>query len=420
MRKTDRFGARCLRLPSVLLAAVLLAVGASSAAQTRLSCSGLFGAFLSSPTQSVQVCSTSLQGLYEVGIRDVGASLSSYVGDEAITTAARLNGLAAGASFSKGSASLDFTIPELNIQQTFAGATRVSSARLMHDWLNNNAELRGRMLQHQAAHSAINPVTGPGGVLSGAVGLDFGASFDEVATRIATTQANAQSGVGNLIGIGVLVSQHEIAGATVRTLSAPLSYTVRNDIDPRRQALLRGSFGVVDSAGTRSHSGRISAGYRFPMSDEWALTPMVGVSLSGSNDNGFYTGVASASIASTYLIERDGFDISVGNMLGYYRSFKPPGVSYGVDPGLQVFAVRNGILISQPVTFGARKMSLEYGLSDTRYLGDALYQKSAQDISISLGTNKSVFSVRSFFRATLALQKVRDGHGVALNVNYWF
>ncbi|MBK9235364.1 MAG: autotransporter outer membrane beta-barrel domain-containing protein [Rhodoferax sp.] len=420
MHKTDRIAAKRLRLPSSVLVAVLLAGGSSSMAQTGLSCGSLFGALLNSPVQSVQVCSTSLQGLYEAGIRDVGASLSSYAGDEAITTVARLNGLAATASFAQASANLEFSIPELNILQTFAGGTRVASARLMHDWLNNNADLRGRMLQHQAAHSAVNPVTGPGGVLSGAVGLDFGASFDEVATRIATTQANAQSGVGNLIGIGVLVSQHDIAGATVRTVSAPLSYTVRNDIDPRRQALLRASLGVVDSAGTKSRSGRVSAGYRFPMSDEWALTPMVGVSLSGSDAHGFYTGVASGSIASTYLIERDGFDISVGNMLGYYRSFKPPGVSYGVDPGLQVFALRNGILISQPITLGSRKMSVEYGLSDTRYLGDALYQKSAQDISISLGTNKSVFSARSFFRATLALQKVRDGHGVALNVNYWF
>ena len=420
MRTIDRVGPMPPILSRWLLVAALIGAGASSTAQTALSCDSLFGAVLSSPTQSVQVCSTSLQGLYEVGIRDVGASLSPYAGDEAITTAARLNRLAASASFAQGSASLDFRIPELGIQQTFAGATRVASARLLHDWLKNNSDLRGRMLQHQAANSPINPMTGPGGVLSGAVGLDFGASFDEVATRIATTQANAQSGVGNLIGIGVLLSQHQIAGATVRTLSLPLSYTVRNDIDPRRQALLRGGLGVVDSAGTKSYSGRVAAGYRFPMSDEWALTPMLGLSVSGSDASAFYTGVASGSIASTYVLELSGLDLAIGNMLGYYRSFKPPGASYGIDPGLQIFALRNGVLISQPVTIGARKMSVEYGLSDTRYLGDVLYQKSAQDLTISLGTNKSVFSARSFFRATLAFQKVRDGHGVAINVNYWF
>lgn len=420
MRTIDSPGPMSPRLSRWLLAASLIGLGASSAAQTTLTCDTLFGAVVSSPVQSVQVCSSSLQGLYEAGIRDIGASLSSYSGDEAIVTAARLNRLAASASFAQGSAALDFRIPELAVAQTFTGATRVASARLLHDWLKNNSDLRGRMLQYQAANSAINPITGPGGVLTGAVNQDFGASFDEVATRIATSQASAQSGVGNLIGIGVLLSQHQIAGATVRTLSLPLSYTVRNDIDPRRQALLRGGIGAVDSAGSKSYSGRFSAGYRFPMSDEWALTPMVGASLAGSDAVGYYTGIASGSIASTYILERDGYDISLGNMLGYYRSFKPPGGSYGVDPSLQVFALRNGVLISQPVTIGSRKMSVEYGLSDTRYFGDVLYQKAAQDLTISLGTNKSAFSARSFFRATLALQKVRDGHGVAINVNYWF
>lgn len=64
-------------------------------------------------------------------------------------------------------------------------------------------------------------------------------------------------------------------------------------------------------------------------------------------------------------------------------------------------------------------MSVEYGLSDTRFVGHNLYQKSAQDLTISLGTNKSAFSAR-VSSATLALQRARDTHGVAINVNYWF
>ncbi|MDP2370843.1 autotransporter domain-containing protein [Rhodoferax sp.] len=375
---------------------------------------------MNAPLQSIQVCATSLRGLYEVGVRDVGASLSSYKGDEAIATHARLNGLGATASFAIGQASLEFSIPELGIHETFVGATRVGSAKMLHDWLKNNSDLRGQMVKYQAGHSAVNPITGPGGVLSSAVALDFGASFDEVATRIATSQANAQAGAGSLIGIGMLLSRHKVAGLTVQTLSIPLSYTVRNDIDPRRQALLRGGLGVVDSAGTKSYSGRAAAGYRFPMSDEWTLTPMAGVSLSGSDANAFYTGVASGSIASTYVLERDGFDLTIGNMVGYYLSFKPPGSSEAVNPGVRQFALRNGILLNQPVTLAGRKMSVEYGFSDTRFLGSKLFQKSGQDLTVSLGTNKSAFSARSFFRATLAFQKARDSHGVAVNVNYWF
>lgn len=403
-----------------LMFAALMSAASGVMAQGGVHCATLFGAIVNAPLQSVQLCATSLQGLYEVGVRDVGASLSSYEGSEAVATHALLNELGATASFAQGQSNLEFSIPDLGIHETFVGATRVGSAKLLHDWLKNNSDLRGRMVKYQADHSAINPMTGPGGVLTNAVGMDFGASFDEVATRVATSQANAQAGTGSLIGIGVLLSRHKAAGLTVQTLSVPLSYTVRNDIDPRRQALLRGGLGVVDSAGTKSYSGRLAAGYRFPMSDEWTLTPMAGVSLSGSDANAFYTGVASGSIASTYVLEREGFDLTIGNMAGYYFSFRPPGSSEAVDPGVRQFALRNGILLNQPITLAGRKLSVEYGFSDTRFLGGNLFQKNAQDLTVSLGTNKSAFSARSFFRATLAFQKARDSHGVALNVNYWF
>ena len=40
--------------------------------------------------------------------------------------------------------------------------------------------------------------------------------------------------------------------------------------------------------------------------------------------------------------------------------------------------------------------------------------------TVSLDTNKSALSARSFLRATLALQRAKDSKGVSLSVNYWF
>lgn len=389
-------------------------------AQSALTCSTLFGANVSVGSMSSEVCATSLENLYERGIRDIGGLFPGYTGTEAVTSNARLNGLATTVSYDAGSPSLRFSIPELGINELFLGDTRVGSARLLRDYLINNPNLRGRVLAYQANNSALNPISGPGGILSNAVSNDFDSSFGESATRIAGSLPSSQTGSGNLIGIGMVLSRFTVAGATVKTLSAPLSYTVRNDIDPRRQALLRGGFGVVDTAGSKSYNGRIAAGYRFPMSDEWTLTPMVGVAIAGSSDAAYYTGIVNGTIASTYTVEAGGFDITVGNMLGYYQTFKPPGGNLGVDPSIGQMTLRNGILFSQPVNLMGSKMSVEYGLSDTRYLGGSLYHKNSQDISISLGTNKNAFSARSFFRATLLLQKSRDSRGFAFNVNYWF
>jgi hypothetical protein len=389
-------------------------------AQDTVTCNTLFGAAVSAGQTTAQICSTSLQSLYESGIRDVGNLFPSYTGAEAVTTNARLNGLASVASFEAGSASLHFVMPALGINETFAGATRVDSARMLHDWLKNNSDLLGQMLRYQASNSPTNPMTGPGGLLTNAVGSDFDSSFSEVATRIATSLPNAQGASASQIGIGMLISESSVAGMTVRTLSIPLSYTVRNDIDPRRQALLRGGIGVVDEAGSRAYNARVSAGYRFPMSDDWVLTPMAGVSVAGSQDAGYFTGVFNGSVASTYLFEQAGFDVTIGNLVGYYKTFKPSGSGTAMDPGIGQLTLRNGIMLSQPVLMFGSKMSAEYGLSDTRYLNSTLYQQNGQDLSISLGTNKNAFSARSFFRATLLLQRARDSHGVALNVNYWF
>jgi hypothetical protein len=155
------------------------------------------------------------------------------------------------------------------------------------------------------------------------------------------------------------------------------------------------------------------------MSDEWVLTPMAGLSFAGSRDLGFAVGVVNASLASTYTWEFDGFELTMGNMLGYYQTFKPP-VKYAADPKIRIGALVNGFFLSQPVVLGGNKMSVEYGLSDTRLGGTDLYQNNSQEVTISLGTNKNALSARSYLRATLAFQRAKDSKGVSLGVNYWF
>jgi hypothetical protein len=126
------------------------------------------------------------------------------------------------------------------------------------------------------------------------------------------------------------------------------------------------------------------------------------------------------SVTSTYLIEGNGFDVVIGNMLGYYKTLNPPVGKFTVNPDLSQVALRNGFLLSQPITLGGRKMSVEYSASDTRYFSTSIYQRNSQELGISLGTNKSAYTSRSFFRTNLAYQRAKDAHGVVLTVNYWF
>ncbi len=396
------------------------AVACVSPMLTHAACNTLFEATVTTAGATQQFCRESLESLYQNAVRDVGNSFANYTENSALSTNAKLLGVNAFVSFDQGSRTLSLQIPDIGLNQSFTGATRRDSAILLANFLRDNPSILGNLQKLQAANSPLSPITGTGGVMGQAIFSDFSGSFTDSATRIATSQSNASQGAQSVIGAGVLLSSHKVGDSTVRSATIPLSYTVRNDIDPRRQALLRAGFGVLDSAGSKSYQGRLSAGYRFPMSDAWVLTPILGASLAGSRDAGFLVGVFNGSLASTYTWEFDSFDITMGNMLGYYQTFKPPGSKYTTDPKIRNTAFMNGLLLSQPVSLGGSKMSIEYGISDTRLTGTKLYQNSSQEFTLSLGTNKNALSARSFLRGTLALQRAKDSKGVSLGVNYWF
>ena len=226
----------------------------------------------------LEICRDSIESIYTDAIRDAGTSFPGAA-TAALSSNLRLYGVGASINFSQDSNVLNFSIPELGINNSFNGATRADSAILLRQFLENNPDIFANLQKRQAAVSPLSPITGTSGVLPRAIISDFNSSFNDTPTRIATSQSTASQGSQSVLGAGVLVSMHDVANSKVKTLSIPLSYTVRNDIDPRRQALIRGGIGVVDTAASRSYQGRLSAGYRFPMSDEWVLTPMGGLSL---------------------------------------------------------------------------------------------------------------------------------------------
>jgi hypothetical protein len=387
--------------------------------RTMAACNTLFEATVSTGGTTQQFCRSTVEDIYAETIRDPSLLFPGYTSTSALNSAITVLGVAGTVNYPANSTAVTLQIPEFDVNQTFVGATRRDSAILLRKYLQDNPDLLARILKRQAAASPLSPITGTGGILPNAIIGDFASSFTDTPTRIASTQGVASQSAQSVLGAGVVLSSHRVLGALIKSIAIPLSYTVRNDIDPRRQALLRATVGMVDTAGSRSFQGRFAAGYRFPMSDQWVLTPMAGLSFAGSRDAAYAVGVLNGSMASTYTWEFESFDLTMGNMLGYYQSFKLP-VKYTADPQLRVMALVNGFFISQPVSIGERRLSIEYGFSDTRLGGTKLYQRNSQELTISLGTNKSALSARSYLRASLALQRAKDSRGASLSVNYWF
>ena len=345
---------------------------------------------------------------------------SAYTGIQAATIAIGYRGLPMIATYpTAGSSLLVFSVPALGISQSFSGATRDESQRLLGDYFKNNVgDILSRLSKELAKSSPVDPIAGnPNSLMSQLVMQDFNNSFTSFATNI---KAGGGGQSSNLIGIGFGMGNYRQAGITSRSYTIPLSYTFRNDLDPRQQIAFNVPITLVDTEGSKSYYVGLGGSYRFPVNDNWALTPAANLALAGSADLGALASVASASLTSSYYIPMESFDLAIGNMVGYYTTLKVASGGYSYDPGISNTVLRNGIMLSHPVTVGGRKMSLEYSFSDTRFFGDALFVDQFNEVGVSLGTNKRAASSRSYFKSGVSYLHSPQSKGFSFNLGYWF
>ncbi|MDP3520435.1 MAG: hypothetical protein Q8S02_07415 [Hydrogenophaga sp.] len=384
-------------------------------------CNTLFGTQTTVTSEQLSYCEATAQGLVDrLSITDFQAQFDSYTDNAAVNTSSIWNGVAVNAGFAANSTALSLDIPDLQVNETFVGSTREQSITMLKNWYNQNSDLVSRMLRQQAANSPNSLITGSNGLLQSMVATDFATAFSDNESRSGSNAASAGNAApASPLGLGVVLSHMKVAGVQQTALGIPISYTVRNDIDPRRQALLRADLSALKSGGAMGYQARFSAGYQFPMSDEWKLAARGTVGFVGSADAATLATMVGASIASAYTIEFDGFDLSIGNMLGYYQTLTAKAESVSVNPGIKNTALRNGIILSQPMTVGGRKMVAEYGIADTRFFGTKIYQTNLQEFSFSLGTRRSE-GARSSTRITGSYVRGKDAKGFQLYLNHLF
>jgi hypothetical protein len=228
------------------------------------------------------------------------------------------------------------------------------------------------------------------------------------------------SNLPNMLGLGLRFGSYSQGGLTSKAYTLPFSYTARSDSDPRRQLTFTLPVTFNDVEGAKTYHVAVGANYRMPMTDHWALTPAVNWGITGSKDLGSVAQVVSLSLTSTYGIEMGANSrISIGNMLGYYKTLKFTVGDYSFDPDIQNVVFRNGILYSMPTSLLGGGKSLEYSLINTVYTGSALYNKVTNEIGVTLGTNRNA-QARSYQRVGFTYLFSSKTHGFSLNFGYWF
>lgn len=367
-----------------------------------------------------QLCASS-SDVFIDAVRNFTLSNLGYTQTSSANVQGRFNDVGVFLNYAANSRTLTYNFPELKMSGQFTGSSRDDSEEQFIDFVKKS-DLIGKIMNYQAMHSATSAITGMGGAIPMAGQADFAASFDPM-SQIVSGPAGMDTGSNNLIGIGLGYSSFNIDGSAdrVRSTTLPLSYTIRNDIDPRRQLVFAMPLALVKVGEADTYHGGLGISYRYPMTDRWTLTPGGKYSIVASKDRATVSTIASASLMSTYVFALGGNQaIAVGNMLGYYKTGKFSSRDFSFDPDIALTMARNGIMYSMPTTMMGGKMAAEFSLIDTRYLGDKPFVDNTQEIGVTVGTNRNAANARSFVRAGLSYVHGKSTKGVTVNIGYWF
>jgi hypothetical protein len=410
-----------MRLKTRLL---LIAVGSVCAApawsQSSLHCDRSYGLRVDTAgNQGTTLCASKATTFFD-SVDNFQLNNNQYTETSQAQILGRFSDVNIVMNYAQNSNTLNYNFVELGESGSFTGANRDASEDQFTDFVKKS-DIIGRLMKYQAANSATSPIAGVGGMIPMAGAADFAGSFDTL-SKIGPSGVQTAGSSNNLIGVGLSYGSYNVDGSgdKVSTTSLPLSYTIRNDIDPRRQLVFNLPLTKVSVGDAASYHGGLGVSYRVPLSDHWTLTPGGKYSIVASKDRATVSTVMSASLMSTYAIPMDHFDIAIGNMVGIYKTGKFRSGDYSFDPDIKLTMTRNGVMLSSTPGFLGGKLAAEYSFIDTRYLGNKPFVSNTQEFGITVGTNKNASNARTYTRAGASYIRGKGTHGFTLNLGYWF
>lgn len=261
-----------------------------------------------------------------------------------------------------------------------------------------------------------------GGALPTVIQNDFAVAMDVAEPLAETTLLPSESGaVPAQAGVGLecgWASSRGNGDTSVCTL--PLSYTIHNEIDPRRRLVFKVPVTWVDSdnplsPGQTYHVG-FGASYTYPLATRWYVTPGVNYTYADEGDFGQKADLVSASLASAYFYKDRGFDFGIGNMIGYAMTVNET----GGHPAYYYSTLRNGLMVSKAGSLFGRKVYWEGAVVDTLYFGDQLFTDHQLEVSLTVGDKRSYKISGGGYRLGLTLFDAGDTDGGKLTFGYWF
>jgi len=324
-------------------------------------------------------------------------------------------------------------LPSTGANAQFNGPTWADVLDQVRRFLLQGNEAQ-RLQRESARASPFDPVAGnPGSLMARRVAADFDSAFLPFASnltdgpvrvaQVGGLPADAVRGpLPALPGLGAQVGLLRDNGQSERSLTVPLSLTLRSDLDPRRQFAVSMPLTVSDVGGARAVQGTLATSLRLPLAKDWSLSGSLAYAMVSARDLGSAGKIGSLSLTSSYVLRGDRGDLAIGNMIGHYRTLG--GRLNGIDTGSGIAntVLRNGLLWSMPAPswLGGFGRSVEARAVNTYYTGTALYLRNYSEAGLDVGSNKRADSTRGYMQGGLSLLWSSKTTGVMAHFGSWF
>lgn len=303
-----------------------------------------------------------------------------------------------------------FWVPELDIAEEFQGKTRKESLDELEDYLMRG-DKASKILKEL---SKISPIAPDVDLMKEMAKSTFDIQSLTVATKKFNTTYESRTidMKSRADPFRDFFKQMKVPGKEVseegeldlQYLSVPLSTSIK--LDEGQELIPRLVFGYTNIGGAGDYRLIGGIGYRRLVNQQhkWFLTPSLDFGLEGSKDLASVAQILSVSLTSETLLwgdpESDSWTVSMGNMLGYYKSlslFKYLGYDIEIERNNAI--LRNGLLFSKPLGIRLlnRELAADIHLIDMRRVsGTPMYEDQYNKIGFSIGFRKQS-KVSAFF-----------------------
>ncbi|WP_459991114.1 hypothetical protein [Methylosoma difficile] len=291
---------------------------------------------------------------------------------------------------------LSLDAQSLGIHETFSGATREASLKLLEDWAKNNSAQIFKAINEKSPLSTIGGVSG---YIVRTPSLDSAIDGSGFSANVLKELVGEER--ENHLTVLTGFSSYHANGKTADVYNIPVNYN--KEIKKGWAVLLNVPLTYIDTEGVSSFSGALGLGLRVPVSNyvstgklKWDLVPLFRIGAIGSEQNNVETSVIySGGLQSNLGIPLgNGYSIIIQNQYNYYTvtsitAYTDVRVNGNLIeiPTISNSIYRNGMQFVKDFNYKllGRTLMADITFADTRLSGATLALDSQQEIGFDIG-----------------------------------